>query len=87
MQSQKTQATVLDAQKLQELNEEIHQEISQVLKNSNVQQILEKYGLSLEDSNFHFQYGIESNTNNHSLTIPGKRLLDCRLPNGTIIPC
>ncbi len=46
MESQTSQPTVIDPQTLQQLEEEIKQEMREILKNSNLSKVLEKYGIS-----------------------------------------
>ncbi|MEH2237095.1 hypothetical protein [Nostoc sp.] len=49
MESKIVQPTVIDAQKLDLLKDEIKQEISERLKNSDLSKLLEKYGISGND--------------------------------------
>ncbi|MEH2148669.1 hypothetical protein [Nostoc sp.] len=46
MDSQTVQPIVIDAQTLQQLEDEIKNELSNILKNSNFGEVLEKYGIS-----------------------------------------
>jgi hypothetical protein len=46
MESQTVQLTVIDAQTLQQLEDEIKNELTNILKNSNFGGLLEKYGIS-----------------------------------------
>ncbi len=46
MQSQTSQQTVIDPQKLQELEDEIKNELNNILNNSNFSKIVKKYGIS-----------------------------------------
>ncbi|WP_375501409.1 hypothetical protein [uncultured Nostoc sp.] len=46
MDSQTSQLTVIDAQTLQQLEDEIKKELNDILNNSNFGEILDKYGLS-----------------------------------------
>jgi|GEM_PF-2352070 uncharacterized protein YutE (UPF0331/DUF86 family) len=46
MESQISQLTVIDAQTLQQLEDEIKNELSNILKNSNFGEVLKKYGIS-----------------------------------------
>ncbi|MBH8572809.1 hypothetical protein I8752_07220 [Nostocaceae cyanobacterium CENA369] len=95
MESQTSQQIVVDSQTLDRFKDEIQQEISEALKNSNISKVLgEKYGISSEENVLKIQCSIQINQSslsetNHSLQIPGKHivLLDCMLPNGTVIPC
>ncbi|MEH1811754.1 MAG: hypothetical protein V7K26_10430 [Nostoc sp.] len=50
MDSQTVQPTVLDAQTLKQLEDEIKQEMSNILNKSNLNKILEKYSISGETS-------------------------------------
>ncbi|MBN3896290.1 MAG: hypothetical protein HWQ41_13795 [Nostoc sp. NOS(2021)] len=46
MESQTSQLTILNAQTLQQLEDEIKNELSHILKNSNFGEVLNKYGIS-----------------------------------------
>ncbi len=46
MDSQTVQLTVIDAKTLQQLEDEIKKELSNILKNSNFGEVLNKYGIS-----------------------------------------
>ncbi|MEH2273036.1 MAG: hypothetical protein V7K68_32220 [Nostoc sp.] len=46
MDSQTVQPIVIDAQTLQQLEDEIKNELSNILKNSNFGEVLQKYGIS-----------------------------------------
>ncbi|MBE8986094.1 hypothetical protein [Nostoc sp. LEGE 12450] len=49
MESQTVQPTVIDAQILQQIQDEIQQEMREIIKNSNLNNVLEKYGISGEN--------------------------------------
>ncbi|MBN4001741.1 hypothetical protein [Nostoc sp. LPT] len=49
MESQTVQSTVIDAQILQQVQDEIQQEMHEIMKNSNLNNVLEKYGISGEN--------------------------------------
>ncbi len=49
MESQTVQSTVIDAQTLQQLQDEIQQEMREMMKNSNLSNVLEKYSISGEN--------------------------------------
>ncbi|MEH2400104.1 hypothetical protein [Nostoc sp.] len=92
MDSQSVQPTVIDAQTLDLLKDEIKQEISERLKNSNLSKLLDKYGISGDDvlqvkCNIDLTKFQVIDTNN-SLLIPGKfiEVLAC-LCNGHITDC
>lgn len=55
MDSKTVQPAVIDAQKLQELQDEIEQEMSNILQSSNFKQVLEKHGV-LEDRGLKIQF-------------------------------
>jgi uncharacterized protein YutE (UPF0331/DUF86 family) len=46
MESQTVQPTVIDAQTLQQLEDEIKKELTNILNNSNFGEVLKKYGIS-----------------------------------------
>ncbi|MEH2390478.1 MAG: hypothetical protein V7K21_01990 [Nostoc sp.] len=58
MESQTSQQAVIEPQKLQHLQDEIQQEISKILNNSNLSNVLEKYGI-LKDKILTIQYSID----------------------------
>lgn len=58
MESQTVYPTAIDAQTLQQLEDEIHQEINEILNNSNIRNVLEKYGI-LEDNILTIEYSID----------------------------
>lgn len=74
MDSQPVQPTVIDAQKLDLLKEEIKQEITETLKNSNLSKLIEKYGISGDDV-LQVKYNIDLTKiqvrDMNSLLIPG----------------
>jgi hypothetical protein len=94
MESQTAQQTVVDSQTLDRFKDEIQQEMSQVLKNSNLSKILEKYDISAEKV-LKFQCSIDldqtkSLDTNPSLTIPGNHIVlkDCwSVQLQTWVPC
>lgn len=49
MDSKALQSTLIDAQTLQKLKDEIKQELFNILNNSNLSKIIEKYGISAQD--------------------------------------
>ncbi|MEA5626652.1 hypothetical protein [Nostoc sp. UHCC 0251] len=49
MDSKALQSTFIDAQRLQKLKDEIKQELFNILNNSNLSKIIEKYGISAQD--------------------------------------
>ncbi|MBH8564058.1 hypothetical protein I8748_18020 [Nostoc sp. CENA67] len=65
MESKTLQQTVLDTQTLQQLKEEVKQAISESLKNSNVNKVFGKYGIS-EDRVLKFQCHIDLSNNQQS---------------------
>ncbi|MEH2337197.1 hypothetical protein [Nostoc sp.] len=92
MESQTVQPTVIDAQTLYLLKDEIKQEISERLKNSNLSKVLEKYGISGDDvlqvkCNIDLTK-IQVRDTNSSLLIPGKHVeLWACLCKGEITDC
>ncbi|MBN3926340.1 hypothetical protein [Nostoc sp. NMS4] len=90
MESQTSQQTVIDSQKLQQLQDEIQQEMHEILKNTNFGKILKNYGISRQEV-LQFQYtldltklqsisaGEDEQVAKFSLVIPGKdiRLSGC----------
>lgn len=73
MESQTVQQTVLDTQTLQQLKEEVKQAISESLKNSSVNKVFEKYGIS-EDRVLKFQCHIDLSNNQQSNTVEDNQL-------------
>ncbi|MEH1850731.1 MAG: hypothetical protein V7L11_03355 [Nostoc sp.] len=49
MEPQTSQQAVLDSQKLEQLKDEIKQEISEILNKSNLRNLLDKYGVLIEN--------------------------------------
>jgi hypothetical protein len=49
MDSKALQSTLIDAQTLQQLKDEIKQELFNILNKSNLSKIIEKYGISAQD--------------------------------------
>ncbi len=90
MESQTSQQTVIDPQKLQQLQDDIQQEMHEILKKANFDKILKKYGISRQEV-LQFQYtldltklqssnaGEDKQVPKFSLVIPGKhiRLSSC----------
>ncbi|MGF1938273.1 MAG: hypothetical protein RM347_028595 [Nostoc sp. ChiQUE02] len=60
MESQTVQPTVIDDHTLQLLKDEIKQEMLNILSNSNLSKVLEKYGISAQDV-FKLQYTLDLN--------------------------
>ncbi|BAZ52303.1 hypothetical protein NIES4103_49630 [Nostoc sp. NIES-4103] len=92
MESPTLQPTAFDLQKLQELEDEIKQELSEVLKNSKLGQLMEKYGIS--EKILEIECGIDLSKIKvvdmpPSLTISNKRtfLSGCLCPCKGICPC
>ena len=77
MDSQKLQPTVIDSQTLDLLKDEIKQEISERLKNSNLNKLLEKHGILKDDIQVKCDIDltkIQIRDTNPSLLMPGKRV-------------
>ncbi|MEH2464390.1 hypothetical protein [Nostoc sp.] len=80
-----SQQTVIDPQKLQQLQDEIQQEMHEILKNANFAKILNKSGISRQEV-LQFQYtldltklqssdvGGDEQVPEFSLVIPGKHI-------------
>ncbi|MDZ8109761.1 MAG: hypothetical protein RM338_29630 [Nostoc sp. DedQUE12a] len=79
MESQTVQPTVIDAQTLKQLQEEIQQEIQQNLKNSNLSNVLQKYGLSGENL-LKIEYIIDLNQTSFSDDVINQRNDQAFLP-------
>ncbi|MEH2168943.1 MAG: hypothetical protein V7K41_20250 [Nostoc sp.] len=77
MESQTSQPTVIDSQTLDLLKDEIKQEISERLKNSNLNKLLEKHGILKDDIQVKCDIDltkIQIRDTNPSLLMPGKRV-------------
>ncbi|MBC1275061.1 hypothetical protein GNF10_03470 [Nostoc sp. UCD121] len=103
MESPTSQQAVIDPQELQQLQDELQQEISESINNSNLSKILEKHGIS-KNNNFEirFQCSIEVTqiqSNNINIErqaqgflqpIPAKRVMQmfcCMDRLGRCVPC
>ncbi|PHM09868.1 hypothetical protein [Nostoc sp. 'Peltigera malacea cyanobiont' DB3992] len=85
MESQTSQQTVIESQKLQQLQDDIQQEMHEILKNTNFSKILKNYGISRQEV-LQFQYtldltklqssdvGEDEQVAKFSLVIPGKHI-------------
>ncbi|MDZ8070476.1 MAG: hypothetical protein RMY64_33525 [Nostoc sp. DedQUE08] len=75
MESQTGQSTVIDAEILQQIQNEIQQEISEILENSNFHKVLEKYSISGDKIlKIKFQCSIDINKIQHGNTVDNEQI-------------
>ncbi|WP_334929002.1 hypothetical protein [Nostoc sp.] len=93
MESQTSQQASLDSQTLEQLQDEIRQEMREIIQNSKLTKVLEKYGISKKNA-LKIECSInltktQLNDTNCSFLIPGKHIVlaTCCLEGDICVKC